>query len=295
MGMPLLEAFELLAQSKQLAQRLDAAAAELGRYPQLRNEQGWLETARRRLARAREGIGDLPVRALRLEELASMRMERSREVQGEAVDALERLQAGIGFAGGPRSPLIEMLFVNTKPALLRRVDRDEFEGFCRSFEKRLDSSYAKRMFANETYVVVEPARQNVLEAFDAWRRSFDYPTLDDAAARALSEELVGATRRLDLPLRQARLLAQAALLPSKELLEEYDLVPKPRRRGVPDPDSHAILEHDPPDPDAPTAEERAELEDDASAEGAAAPGATAPPQTDLDARPKRATSRRVKA
>ncbi|MBX3198681.1 MAG: hypothetical protein KF894_11145 [Labilithrix sp.] len=293
MGTPLLEAFELIAHSKKLALRLDAAAAELAKRPALVDEKAWLETARVRLARACEGIGDLPIRVLQLEELESMRGDRARELQGEVVDALERLHAGIGFAASPRSPLIEALFANAKLPVLRRVEREELERFCADFEKRLASGYAKRMLADETYAVVVPAIQLVRAAFEAWRAAFHYPPIDDEAARALSEELVIVAHRLDLPSRQARLLAQAALLSARELLDEYDLAPKPRRRGAPDPDTHAILEQDPPDPDAPTAEELAELEglgDDADAGSSAdaqAGGADEPAESPARAKPKR--------
>lgn len=301
MGTPLLEAFELIAHSKKLARRLDAAAAELAKRPGLAEEKAWLETARLRLARAREGIGDLPIRVLQLDELESMRGDRARELQGEAVDALERLHAGIGFAASPRSPLIEALYANAKLPVLRRVEREEFERFCGDFEKRLGSSYAKRMFADETYAVVLPTVRLVLDAFRAWRAAFDYPPIDDASARALSEELVIVAHRLDLPSRQARLLAQAALLSTKELLEEYDLTPKPRRRGAPDPDTHAVLEQDPPDPDAPTAEELAELEaSDADVDAGPAPdaearGADAPAEPPARAKPRRPRDKPAKA
>ncbi|MCW5837993.1 MAG: hypothetical protein KIS78_36725, partial [Labilithrix sp.] len=97
------------------------------------------------------------------------------------------------------------------------------------------------------------------------------------------------------------LLAQAALLSTKELLEEYDLTPKPRRRGAPDPDTHAVLEQDPPDPDAPTAEELAELEaSDADVDAGPAPdaearGADAPAEPPARAKPRRPRDKPAKA
>ncbi len=260
MSTPLLEAFETIAQSQTLARRLEAAAAELAKRPGLAEEKAWIATARVRVERAREGIGDILDRALRLEELESMRGELTRRLQGECVDALERLQGGISFAVSPRSPLIEILFGEMKMPLLRRLDREDFERAFADYEKRLGSSYAKRMLADENYAPVVPAVQKVREAFETWRTSFDPPPLEANEAQALCEELVTTAHRIDLPTRQARLLAQAALLSMKELLDAYGLTPKPRRRGVPDPDTHEVLEHDPPDPSEPTEEERAELE-----------------------------------
>ena len=184
MSTPLLEAFELIAQSRDLARRLDAAAAELAKRPGLKEEKAWLDSGRTRLNRAREGVGDLLDRALRLEELESMRGGRARELQGEVVDALERLHAGIAFAGGPRSPLIEALFFNVKLPLLRKLDREEFERAWRDFEKRLGSGYAKRMLADETYAVVAPTLEEALEAYRVWQTAFEPTPLTEAEATA---------------------------------------------------------------------------------------------------------------
>ncbi len=263
MSTPLLEAFELIAHSRDLARRLEAAAAKLAKRPGHKEEKPWLETGRARLAHAREGVGDLLDRALRLEELESMRGGRARELQGEVVDALERLQAGIAFAVSPRSPLIEALFFNVKLPVLRKLEREEFERAWREFEKRLGSGYAKRMLADETYAVVTPVLEQALQAYRVWQTAFETTPLDEADARALCEELVTTAHRIDQPSRQARLLAQAALLSMKEILDEHGLTPKPKRRGAPDPDTHPLLEQNPPEPpdeNAPTPEEQAELE-----------------------------------
>ncbi|MBX3204358.1 MAG: hypothetical protein KF764_04780 [Labilithrix sp.] len=287
MSTPLVEAFELIAHSHELARRLEAAAKELSKRPGLTEEKAWLEAARVRLDRARTKIGDLLDRALRLEELEDMRGDRARVLQGEAVDALERLQAGIAFAGSPRSPLIEALFFNVKLPNLRRFDRDEFERACSDFEKRLGSGYAKRMFADETYSVVVPTLEHVLQAFATWRNAFDATPLEENEARLLSEELVTTAHHIELPSRQGRLLAQAALLSTKDLLDEYGLTPKPRRRGSreADPDTHPLLEHDPPDPADPTPEERAELEEERAAAETGAQGERAAAKTEVVAEP----------
>lgn len=288
MSLTLLEAYEAIAHSHELARRLDAAAGELAKRPGLAEEKTWLEAARGRLARAREGIGDILDRAVRLEELEPMRAERARMLQGRVVDALERFHAAIVFAGSPRSPLLEVLFTNVKLPLLRKLDRDELERAWADFEKRLGSSYAKRMLADETYAgVVEPLN-HVRRALATWRNAFDVTPLPEAEARALSDELLAKGERLDLPSRQARLLAQAALLSTREILDEHGLAPKPKRRGAPDPDTHPVLEQDPPDPHDPTPEERAELE--ATNADVAAPSETA---RDAGGESKRGARRRA--
>jgi hypothetical protein len=160
--------------------------------------------------------------------------------------------------------LLEALFSNVKFPVLRKLEREELERVRADFEKRLSSGYAKRMLADETYSVVAPTLEKAFQAFTTWRNAFNPAPLDEADAAALCEELVTTAHRIEHPSRQARLLAQAALLSMKELLDEYGLAPKPKRRGSReiDPDTHPLLEQDPPDPNAPTPEEQAELDAD---------------------------------
>lgn len=261
---PLLDAFELVAFAEQLLPRLDAAATELAKLADLAEEKAWLEAARQRMAPAREGTGDLLVRVLRLPELESVKGEHTKVLQGAAVDALEHLHAGITFAGSARAPLLEALYYKLKIPVLRRCDRDEFEKFCTDFEKRLTSSYAKRMLAGETYKPVAPALKQLHKAFATWRSVFVALPAEDAEAHALRDELVAAALRIEIPCRQARLLAQAALAPLKDLSETAASLQRAKRRGrsaaaEAEEDTHALLEQDPPDPALPTTDEQAEL------------------------------------
>src|SRR3954469_6798339 len=85
--------------------------------PRLRDgeEKRWLAAARARLGAVRaESHGDLLNRALRLPELEGLKGERGRPIQGAIADEGERLQAGIAYAGGARSPLLDVLFHNLK-------------------------------------------------------------------------------------------------------------------------------------------------------------------------------------
>lgn len=266
MTSPLLDAFDLVSHSEQLLPRLDAAAAELSKRDGLTDEKAWLEAARQRLTAAREGTGeDLLTRALRIPELEPVKGDQARVLQGAAVDALEHLHAGIVFAGGNRAPLLEALYFKLKIPLLRRCDRDDFEKFCADFEKRLSSSYARRMLADPSYVAVAPALQRLHRAVATWRSVFIAGPLPDSEVQALRVELEAAARRLELPCRQARLLAQAALAPLKDVIDASALVQRPKRRGArsaaaeAEEDTHPLLEQDPPDPAEPTPEELTEL------------------------------------
>ena len=258
----LVECFELLLEAEQLAPRLDAAGAALAQLPNIDEELRWLEAARARLATvsvtSQRALLD---RALRLVELESLKPERGKHLQVAVADEIERLQAGIGFTGGARSPLLEVVFANLKVPTLRKCNRTELDRFCAELERRLASSYARRILATERYQPVLPTLQGVASAIATWRSVFIEPPIEGDAAARLREELAAAGAAAELAVRQARLLAQAALLPAAELLDWAGLpIPKAKRRGKDlDPDSHPLLEHDPPDPLLPTAAERAEI------------------------------------
>lgn len=227
-----LDAFDALAFSDVLLARLQAAKAELSRKQGLKEEKAWLNTAVERLCSAREGLGDLLTRALKLDELAPLREDFARTLQQAAVDAVERLQAGITFHGGSRAPVLETLYGKLKLPTLRRANREEFERFCADFEKRLGGTYVKRMLADEAMAPVAAAVAELRASFATWRGAFSPEPIALAQAKALREELDAAARKLELPLRQARLLAEAACAPVKDLFESSGLAAKPKKRAV---------------------------------------------------------------
>jgi hypothetical protein len=256
-NLPPLEAFELIAHAEQLQVRLEFAAAEISKLPGLAEEKSWLEVAQARLLRARAGLGDLPLRALRLSELEPSRGEYTRNLQATAVDALERLHAGITFAGGQRAPLLEALYWKLKVPALRRCDRMEFEKFWRDFEKRLSSSYAVRMLAEPNYKVVEPAIVELKAAVASWLDVFSTKALDEKTADGLRAELAAAAERLSGPFRQAR-----ALAPLKGIVDASLIEQKPKRKGAKaadDEDKHALLDETLPDRAQPSQAEAEEI------------------------------------
>jgi hypothetical protein len=228
----LLDAYDTVAHSEVLLLRLTTAFAELSRKQGLKDEKDWLELAINRVNAAREGLGDLLSRVMRLPEMEPAREEHARALQAAAVDAVERLQAGITFHAGARAPLLEALYGRLKLPVLRRADREDFEKFCTDFDKRLNSGYAKRMFAEPTLAVLADALVQTRSSFTAWRASFTGEPLAESEARALRDELDACARRLELPMRQARLLAEAALCPLKDYFESTNIAQRPRKRSV---------------------------------------------------------------
>lgn len=253
-----LDAYTLLVDLEALAPRLDAAAAALQQLPNLDEEQAWLAAARQRLASVRNAShADLLDRALRLAELESEKSERGKLLQAAVADEVERLQAAITLAGSARSPLLEVLFLNLKVPSLRKCSKAELDRFCAELERRLATSYAKRVLGGGTYKSVVPNVKAFATAVQTWRNVFVEPALDGEAAAPVREELIAAGSVAELAVRQARMLAQAALLPAKELLDAAGVVAKRARKD----DTHPMLEADPPDPLLPTSSERAEIAD----------------------------------
>jgi hypothetical protein len=251
----LLDAYDTVAHSEVLLQRLGSAFAELSRKQGLNDEKAWLSQAIDRVTAARTGVGDLLSRVMRLPEMEPAREDHARSLQQLAVDAVERLQAGITFHAGSRAPLLEALFGKLKLPLLRRADREDFEKFCVDFDKRLSSTYAKRMLGESSLSLVVPAVEAVRASFVTWREAFSGEPLEETAARALRDELDACARTLELPLRQARLLAEAALAPLKDLFDETGLSQKPKKRSlrpvVTEADGEAVPEAEEPEAEEP--------------------------------------------
>lgn len=230
MTMTLAEAFDVVAWSQTLLERLELAEAELSKKQGLKDEKGWLLLAIDRLTAARSELGDLNLRAMRLPELEQAREDYARTLQGTAVDAIERLQAGITFVAGTRAPLLEALFGKVKLPQARRADREDFERFTADFEKKLSTGYCKRMLAESAYVPVAPVVDQARAAIAGWRAGFTPEPLGETEQMQLRDEIIGHARRLELPMRQARLLAEAALAPVKNAFDDSGIGQKPKRR-----------------------------------------------------------------
>lgn len=230
MTSPLLDAFDLVAHAEVLDHRLSTTAAELEKLDDRSNETAWLVAAQRLVSTARGDASDLLLRALRHPELEPARNERGRALQSRPVDAVEHLLVAIQATFGERSPLIEAISRNLKLPAMRRCGVEEFAKFGAEIEKRLGSSYVKRLLADSPSETVERTLDEIHRSFSDWRLVYLSPPLTDAEASDLRRELEAAAHRLDMPCRQARLLAEAALLPSPELREPSGIFEKPRRR-----------------------------------------------------------------
>jgi len=291
------EAYDLIRFAEAFEARLVTASDMLADRDGLEPEKEWMATALKLVRSALAPTPPLIERAKDLPELEEAREEFSFQQQNLWVDALEKLHAGITFAASSRAPVIEALFPHLKFPQLRRAPQEAVNEFAAAYERRLKSSYVSRIFAQDDFSIVRPVVDQVARAHAAWQASLSPANLPDSQTAPLRAELVSVGARLDLAVRQARLLAEAALVPLPDTFDSTGLAAKPKRRagrGLPfgfeemTPEASAEASAEPSgeepreDLEIPNAESSVLPETTAAEEPAAAP-AEAPPAPEVAA------------
>lgn len=261
--MDALEAYETLRLAELLHERLNAATAAVANKRVISQEKQWLQTARDLLAAGRTEAASTIERARMLPELLEVRAELASTVQQHWVDALEKLLAGITFQAGSRAPLIETMFPHQKFPALRKAAREAVAAYQADFERRLKLSYVQRMLQDESYAFMGPCVEAVAQRYGEWNASFSSDSMDDALAEPIRKELIALGEQQELLCRQAKLLAEAALLPIEGAFEEHGLSAKARKRqkpkkvdaapSAPEPEPEPVVEakEEAPAPEAP--------------------------------------------
>jgi len=166
-----------------------------------------------------------------LPELLEVRLEFAGMLQQRWVDALEKLVAGVTFHAGSRAPMLEALLPHVKFPHLRKANREAVAAYQADFDKRLKLSYVQRMFAEPAWAFAPPCVEAIRAAFGEWQSSFSSESMDGETAAPLREELCALGEKLAVLTGQAKLLAEAALLPMPGTFAEHGLDAKPRKRG----------------------------------------------------------------
>lgn len=263
MALSSLEAVDLLRFSATFSARLDQAALDLSRKAGTGREMQWLAAAIELLNEVAASSSGLLERARQLPELAELREELAGPLQSAWVDALEKLLAGITFHISGRSPVIEALYPTQKLAPLRRAPADAVRKFQSDFEKRLKGGYVSRLLGAEDFGFARPVVEGILQMYAQWNACFEYVAIPEAEAASIRAALEEAAPQLDVAIRQARHLAEAALACFPEIFEAHQLGAKLRKRtrtegpnaGQPrDPDAESSGSA--PSADAPTSTHR---------------------------------------
>lgn len=227
--MELLDAYELVRFAPVFRERLERAHDRLGKPAELGAERAWLTAALDRVVAADPGLALLD-KVRDLPELMDVRADFAEGQQNAWVDALEKLLAGITFHAGSRAPVIEALFPHQKFPALRRASRETAAPFAAEFERRLKTSYVTRTLSQEDFAFAQPVIEQIARSWAGWQSCFEPSTLSEEDAAPLRRQLLEAAENLDRSIRQARLLAEAALLPMEGAFEEESLHQKPRKR-----------------------------------------------------------------
>lgn len=225
------EAYDLIRFAEAFEARLVTASDTLADREGLEPEKEWMATALELVRTALIPAPALLGRAKDLPELEEAREEFSFQQQNLWVDALEKLHAGITFCASSRAPVIEALFPHLKFPQLRRASQETVDEFAAAYERRLKSSYVNRIFSQDDFSFVRPVVDQVASAYAAWQASLAPSNLSDAQIAPLRAEMISVASRLDVAVRQARLLAEAALVPVPGAFDSTGLAAKPKRRA----------------------------------------------------------------
>jgi hypothetical protein len=306
MSLSTLEAYDLVRFAEALDSRLAAADELLAGRPGLEREKEWMATALQIVRTERAPAASILEKVRDLPELEEVREEFAFTLHNLWVDTLEKLHAGITFCASSRAPVIEALFPHLKFPQLRRASREGLQEFASNYERRLKSSYVSRILARDDFSFVRPVLDQVAAAYAQWQACFVPVQLPHEQAAPLRAELIALGKKLDLALRQARCLAEAALAPIPEAFESSGLAAKPRKRAgrgglafLESPEAHASevgsseeltpLESDSVEPSAAELAELAALSESGSTEPVAeAPSPELAPATQVVAAPPEA-------
>jgi hypothetical protein len=232
MSLTTLEAYDLVRFAEAFDSRIAAADELLAGRSGLEREKEWLATALQIVRTERAPAASILEKVRDLPELEEVREEFAFTLQNVWVDTLEKLHAGITFCASSRAPVIEALFPHLKFPQLRRASREALQEFASNYERRLKSSYVSRILARDDFSFVRPVLEQVASTWAQWQACFVPVQLPHEQAAPLRAELIALGKRLDLALRQARCLAEAALAPIPEAFENAGLAAKPRKRAA---------------------------------------------------------------
>jgi hypothetical protein len=226
------EAQDLTAFALQTVERLAAATVRFdAAHDEPTEERAWLEVASGRVAVGVERVQLALTDAVALPEFASARKVKSETLSNAWADAIEGVFDAIVANVSANGPLVEALFPHQRFATLRRPGSSA-QNFWLEFERRAESSYVRRLCADPEYSFLPPLLEAARSSERALREALSPRPLPEARALELREAVSLAARDLELALRQARSLIEAAFAATPALVAELGLDAKPKRRAA---------------------------------------------------------------
>ena len=224
------EAHDLSAFATQTLGRLAQASAHFEEASDQRAEElAWLTSATRRVSDGLELTQAALLEAAPLPEFAGARKVKSEELSNAWADAVEKVFDGIVANVSANGPLVEALFPHQRFASLRKAGTSA-HNFWIEFERRADSAYVRRLCQDPDYEFLPPLLEAARESERKVRELISPKPLPESQANELREQVSSAAERLELALRQARSLGEAAFAGTPTLVAELGLDAKPKRR-----------------------------------------------------------------
>jgi len=226
------EAQELTAFALQTVDRLSAARARFdSEHDEASEERGWLEAAAQRVTASLERVQQTLVDAAPLPEFASARKVKSETLANAWADAIEGVFDAIVANVSANGPLVEALFPHQRFATLRRPGSSA-HNFWLEFERRAESSYVRRLCSDPEYAFLPPLLEAAKTSERSLREAIAPRPLSEDQAAPLREAVSLAASSLELALRQARSLIEAAFAATPTWVSELGLDAKPKRRAA---------------------------------------------------------------
>ena len=225
------EAQDLTTFATQTLDKLVQASARFDAQPGEREEErAWLESATRRVTEGLSRVRAELLEAAPLPEFASARKVKAETLSSAWADAVESVFDAIVANVSANGPLIEALFPHQRFASLRRPG-SAAHNFWLEFERRSESAYVRRLCGDPAYEFLPPLLEAAKESERSLREAAAPKPLPEAKAEKLREAVSTAAESLELSLRQARSLTEAALAATPLAVAELGLDAKPKRRA----------------------------------------------------------------
>ncbi|HYP88749.1 MAG TPA: hypothetical protein VEQ59_11360 [Polyangiaceae bacterium] len=226
------EAQDLAAFAGQSVERLAAARALFdSTHDEASEERRWLETATQRVTGALEGLRRALLEAAPLPEFAGARKVKSEALSNAWADAIESVFDAIVANVSANGPLVEALFPHQRFAALRRPGSSA-QNFWLEFERRAESTYVRRLCSDPEYAFLPPLLEAAKTSERSLREALAPRPLPEAQALELREAVSLAAEGLELALRQARSLSEAAFAATPARVSELGLDAKAKRRAA---------------------------------------------------------------
>jgi len=225
------EAQDLVTFAAQILERLSLASAKLeAGDSETVEERAWLASASQRVNAGLEDTRVALGEAAELPEFAGVRKLKGEALSAAWADAVEGVFDAIVANVSGNGPLIEALFPHQRFASLRRPGAAA-QNFWLEFERRSESAYVRRLCGDPSYEFLPPLLEAAKETEKKLREAMSPKPLPAPKADKLRERVSAAAERLELALRQARSLSEAAFAASPTVACELGLDAKPKRRA----------------------------------------------------------------